>query len=300
MLRPNESHLLDKSKDENYYCAGSWPPIWVSDLDDNTPVPDSNPQDMKGRSACNAIPSYRWTGNYCCGDDTGNNTNDSIKGQFAFKEFFNDSYGGCWGGRYLANDERIMLLDYNVSNKKILSSCSNNSCTLPLPEGNVIVTNPHTDIYDLSFVDGGITRIGKGGVSLVTDAMLRAENVPLQVQYHDGGFYTCNGANYLYNLNNTNTQKPLIINDPAHRFGTCNISGIYFCDTPNGRNRGWDNEALVKYPYANLTMPDGPDKNFTVTRPDGTTVDITVIDATNRTYIKSDYNLIKNGGFENE
>ena len=283
---------------ENYYCAGTWPPSWISDLDDSS----KEGVEQKGKAACNSIPSYRWTGNYCCGDDNGEDTSTKTKGQFTFKEWYNDTEGACWGGRYMANDERAMLLQYRMKyapnvNNLINVSCGNYSCTYGLPtQASVIIENPHTDIYGLSFVDGGITNIGKGGVA-PADAMLRAYDVPLQVQFSKGQFYTCNvnDISYLYDVFNTNTpSKTLLLKDTAHKFSSCQVQGIYFCDNINGSNHGWDNEPVLKYPDANLTMRDGTQMEFI----DGTK-DVTIIPATNRIEAKSGYNLIRNGGFEN-
>lgn len=287
MLRPDA--VLNPG-DENYYCAGTWPPLWVSDLDDNILLEDGSP---RGRSACNSIPSYHWTGNYCCGDDTGNNTDENTRGQFSFKEFFSDTQGACWAGRYMAENERVMVVQFKQSpdlDVVMNVSCSDYTCNYDLPpRPGVIVENPNPETYDLAFVDGGYTPIGRGSVSPDDNSMLRAENVPLQIQYVDGEFYTCNGADFISRLLNTNDGQPLIKEDVEHDFSTCQVKGIYFCDNPEGKNHGWDSEPLSVYAGSNMTMSDG-----TSIRPQGGDV----VAATYRIENKHNYNLVRNGGFE--
>jgi hypothetical protein len=289
MLRP-EKDLFEPS-DENYYCSGTWPPVWVSDLDDTSKIGPANEQ--AGKAACNAIPSYRWTGGYCCGDDTGNNVDSDTRGQEAFKEFFNDTLGGCWAGRFMANNERVMVVEYRRSpdlEKTVQVSCSNYTCTYDLPpRPGIIVENPNPEVYDLAFVDGGYTPIGVGGVSPDDNSMLRAEDVPLQIQYVDGEFYACNGADFIFDLDNTNTGEKLIIDDDEHKFGNCEIKGIYFCDHADGKDHGWDSEPLSVYVGTNMTMSDG-----TSIRPEGGDT----VAATYRNETKHNYNLVRNGGFE--
>jgi len=296
MLRPEESNIL-KPGDENYYCSGTWPPVWVSDLDDSTETGLANEQ--AGKSACNSIPSYQWTGNYCCGDD-GKSSIDATQ-----NEFFNDSKGACWNSRYLANNERVMLVQYQLSytgfDELITRSCTNFSCTYDLPaRAGVIVENPNPDVYDLAFIDGGYTPIGDRGISPTDDSMLRAEEVPLQVQYLDGDFYTCNADpdSFIFNIDNSLTGDALLSADSEHGFASCQVKGKYFCDHKEGRNRGWDSETVAAYPSviaedgsvkSNLTMADGTSELFSGT----------VLPATKRIDEKPMYNLVRNGGFEN-
>ncbi len=294
ILRPK--YVLNPS-DENYYCTGNWPPSWISDPDNSSLGNDGI---QKGKTVCNSIPSYHWTGNSCCGDDNGQDASATVRGSASFKEFFNDTQGGCWGGRYLSNNERVMPIIFNTSTvsseQNMNLSCYNYSCVFDLPLApSIMVGNPHPDVYDLAFINGEHVRIGNQGISMSPIAMLKAENVPLQVQYTSGDFYTCNAAPYLFNLLNTNTGTQLIKQDSEHNFGACEAKGVYFCDHLDGKNHGWDDESLSTYPKNNTIIIKKGGAIETQILPEGSTH----VKASLRTSIKRNYNFVNNGGFEN-
>jgi hypothetical protein len=326
-LRPKNIHLMDNpdlpqsdsldSGDINYYCSGTWPPRWISDLDDNRQIgldTGGIPQ-LAGRDACESIPSYSWTGTMCCGDDTGANTRSGRIGPATAREaeFFNDTASGCWGGNVLADDSRIMQVRYNMSyygyTGQVRQSCKNASCVYDLPPvPNVVITNSYPDHYDLAFVNGGYTPIGVGSLSPDEDSYLVAENVPMQVLYYDGDFWSCNEARFIRNLKNSITDRDLIpddnqLNSPtqdddySEDVRSCTMKGSYFCDHADGEDTGWNDETITAYPrrisvndvHFNLTMRDG--------YIEGLSKD--VVKATYRIEEKSNYNLVRNGGFEN-
>jgi hypothetical protein len=294
--------LLPKEEDmpadaDNLYCSGTWPPVWLKDLDSKK-VPDGATGDQpEGRNACEAIPSYGWTGSMCCGDDTGEDTDSDRIGPATFKEFYTDDNAGCWSGNVLADNGRVMLVKYNISSStysgEITRSCTNRTCTYDLPPiPGVFVTNKYADVYDLAFVDGGYTPIGTAAVSPTEDSYLKAENVPLQVLYLDGEYWGCNAADFIHDIDNTVDGGALI--PPANFLNSegdsCVIKGDYFCDHEDGENSGWNSQALIRYPASNLTMIDGTE----IELGSGTNVN-----ATMRILAKRNYNLIDNGGFEN-
>jgi hypothetical protein len=294
--------LLPKEEDmpadaDNLYCSGTWPPVWLKDLDSKK-VPDGATGDQpEGRNACEAIPSYGWTGSMCCGDDTGEDTDSDRIGPATFKEFYTDDNAGCWSGNVLADNGRVMLVKYNISSStysgEITRSCTNRTCTYDLPPiPGVFVTNKYADVYDLAFVDGGYTPIGTAAVSPTEDSYLKAENVPLQVLYLDGEYWGCNAADFIHDIDNTVDGGALI--PPANFLNSegdsCVIKGDYFCDPEDGENSGWNSQALIRYPASNLTMIDGTE----IELGSGTNVN-----ATMRILAKRNYNLIDDGGFEN-
>ncbi|MBW2963695.1 hypothetical protein KY306_02890, partial [Candidatus Woesearchaeota archaeon] len=98
-LRPTDSSRLQYCSAANYN-----PNIlnsrWINDLDSTTlgyasPVGGAVP-DVAGKEACNNF-GYNWTGNKCCGDDAGTET-----------DTYNDTDGGCWRGSFLDENKAVM------------------------------------------------------------------------------------------------------------------------------------------------------------------------------------------------
>lgn len=282
--------------DENYYCSGVWPPTWISDLDRD--VPDDEPE---GRSACNAIPSYGWTGSRCCGDDTGNDLIDVGHAELADKEFFNDTDAGCWAGNVVVENERSMIVRYGMYygveyggedlglHEVVDRDCSRSSCVFSLPlRPEIFISNPHPELYDLVALQGD-ERITINQSYLPGEAIsqIKAEDVPLQVQFKGGEFWACNPADYIKTLESDD--GPLLIpDDGEHYFESCQVKGMYFCDHVNGTNMGWSDESIMKYPGSKLTLRDGTEFSLPGD----------AVPPTNRTEAKYAYNIIKNPGFE--
>lgn len=311
-------HLV-KEDGENRFCSGTLKPHWLEDLDDSSYV--DTPElgyNQAGRAACNAIPSYGWTGNYCCGDDTGRDTEfDPANpggrkiGDDTFKEFFNDTEAGCWAGQKVADGERMMLVQYILSHEHALGytdklfekSCrSTDGCVYSIPQvPGLVIENPHHETYDLLIGSGtGITRkhVGPGTVlssNSAQGAVLKSEDVPLQVLFHDKQFRACNGAPYLFEKSNTEVTTDMLIL-PENNYSSCEIAGDYFCDHVNGSDRGWSAASLTKYPNStNITLSDGSTVEILT---EGSEAPTDRIPPSYRDQIKPTYNLIKNGGFE--
>ncbi|MBW2972337.1 hypothetical protein KY359_04845 [Candidatus Woesearchaeota archaeon] len=292
---------------DNLYCSGTWPPTWFGDLDD-TSIRPAGATDMIGRSACEAIPAYGWTGTLCCGDDTGsdsyyNSPSDKRIGPMVeVKEFYNDEDSGCWSGNRIVDDERAMLVEYDVFGERIQRSCRNNTCLFGLPQrAGVLVENPNPEVYALAFVDGGYRSVGLGGLTPNSFSYLKAEDVPLLLQYKDHEFWSCNAdqADYIYDLDNEITPEPndLVTEDDEHRLGSCDVKGIYFCDHVDGPNLGWSAEALLAYPH----MPEGAaEATFTIHPSYDGEIELSrgTVPAMYRKNNKTGYNLVYNGGFE--
>jgi len=327
-LTPDEGDLADMDyaltygsvPKENYYCSGTWPPVWVTDLDDNTdPYGDLPPGDKQiGKAACNDIPSYRWTGSECCGDDTGNNLAETGHPETAFKEFYKDDEAACWAGNPLMDNSRAMIIQYGmdygfiyddpdtrlekdsgIHENFINRTCMKHDCVFSVPPTpELFLTNPHPELYDLY-------AIGRDGSTLVRGGYLpdnvisniKFMNVPLQVQYKNKDFRTCNAAEYVLSLKADDGTTDLILDgiddkgDP-YRFGSCEAYGQYFCDHVNGTNMGWSDEAVFKYPKStSLMLEDGTEVPWPEDLGD-------TVPAVNRTTTKHGYNLIRNPGFE--
>ncbi|MBI5880955.1 hypothetical protein HZB90_02390, partial [archaeon] len=292
-FRPKTEQLLDRAKDENYFCTGTWPATWVSDLDQDTPIPGIPDTEHPGRDACEAIPSYGWTGNKCCGDDTGDNTAPGLIGPATTKEFYADTNAGCWAGNVIANGSRIMLVKYNLSyagiaNREVTHSCRNESCVYELPPiKNVLVTNGNPEVYDLYIVNGESKFVGRGALTPDDNSYLRASSVPMQVLFADGKFWSCNAAKFI-NVS-LNTLIP-VSNRLTSTGETCSIKAGFFCDHKDGADSGWNGEGLIRYPGTNITLADGTQMDL------GTASSVA---AEYRGATKRNYNLIRNGGFEN-
>ncbi|MFH1669453.1 MAG: hypothetical protein ABIA62_06005 [Candidatus Woesearchaeota archaeon] len=307
-LKPNatDPNLRRVSGAEDYMCTSTETPRWISDLDDTTQEEGDMPY---GMYSCDAVPSYGWTGTMCCGDDTGNNTKYSwsqpILGKDTFKETYNDSKAACWSGNLLPEGSRAMLVKYNLSysgfSGEITRLCQNTTCTYNLPPvENAIVTNNYTEVYDLAFfsLESSIKMIGVGGIAPNDHAYLKAFNVPLQVQFHAGQFYSCNAEKYINDTPNTITNQFLIptSNAKVSTGGACAVVGDYFCEHADGRNLGWSFEKVKMYPKStNVSI----DATTSIKVKESETDDPVLINATYRVNRKGNYNLVMNGGFEN-
>jgi hypothetical protein len=288
---PTDPHMnLD---DENYVCTGTWPPTWVSNLDSAATVGGA----PMGRDACESIPSYGWTGSNCCGDDTGNDTASGRIGSATFKEFYADDDAGCWAGNVIANNTRIMLVKYNVSyaghaNVEMSRSCRNETCIYDLPPvKNALVTNGNPEVYDLYIVNSDNRFVGRGSLTPDDNSYLRVADVPLQVLFADGKFWSCNAAKFINDVEN-DVGRPLVpvANRVTSTGDTCAVQGGYFCDHKDGADSGWNGEGLIRYPGANITKADGTELELG---------EGSFVAAEYRESAKRNYNLIRNGGFEN-
>ena len=281
-LSPKEEDLPAGA--QNYYCSGTWPPVWVNDLDDDS-TPEGATNQPAGRDACESIPSYGWTGSMCCGDDT---TVDS-------KEFYADTTAGCWAGNKMPDNSRAMLVRYSLAyagqSEDKESSCFDHTCNYDLPPvENVLVTNDYAEIYDLVFVGDIPKHVGPGGIAPTASSTLNAEDVPLQVLFYNESFWGCNAVDYIGDIQDTENLGGLVtefVESPTD--GTCPTVGAYFCDHAGGRNLGWNGESLSAY-GENITLKDNTQYELKVPGS---------VPANLRTEAKGNFNLVKNGGFEN-
>ncbi|MFC1741249.1 hypothetical protein ACFL3V_01810 [Nanoarchaeota archaeon] len=296
---------------ENAYCTATWPPTWIKDLDEDGTVDDSLPagDNPAGRFTCDSIPSYGWTGNMCCGDDTGRdavfyafNDPNNLRGRETFKEYYSDTYAGCWAGNKLAENSRVMMLKYDMYSSgqehNIQRSCRNYNCSFELPPmQNVLITNEYPELYDLLFTSTTYGRmdIGAGALAPSDKVWLKAENVPLQILYFDEDFHACNAVDeYFDDLTITvppDEGDPLISDFLRSEGPTCEVLGDYFCEHEDSRNLGWSDTPVKIHPDAEgkLTAEDGSE----------ITIDTDDPGPTRRIHTKRNYNLVKNGGFEN-
>ena len=301
-LTPKERPEGHEQGDNNHYCGSVWPPVWVGELDEATPLADP-----RGRGACNAIPSYGWTGNKCCGDDTGWNIAETGHAETSFKEFFKGTEAGCWSGNLLVDDERAMLIPYGMyygveydgvdlgMHQVVDRDCSRNSCVFSIPRREeMFLSNPYPYLYNLIAIEAGERVIVNRSYLPVTPVSeLKAENVPLQVQFKDGEFWACNPADYIQDrlvqdISEEDGER-LFADDGSQFFGSCEVKGNYFCDHINGTDLGWSDTPIFKYPLStNITLEDGTAEE----------ISSVTIQATHRIHPKKHYNLIVNPGFE--
>jgi hypothetical protein len=127
---------------QNYYCGQKTPSgdnefAWINDLDNST----------YGEKACNIQPSYNWTGNYCCGDDT----------KFGEYELYNDVQGACFMGIPVLNNNLV----YDMSGKEEHKSFLYNGTSL-------IGCNISVDNY-LDGIYSDLTKLNAtGGTNLIS------------------------------------------------------------------------------------------------------------------------------------
>lgn len=281
-LRPKRADLasagITGGKNNNLYCSGTPHPVWFTDLDDETnfageQIPPEIVDAKKGEMTCNSIPSYSWTGNECCGDDA----NSTLVENYA------DSEGGCLLSNPILNNEVAMLVKYSVAGVEKEILCKNpDFCNAPVRGGpSIIVENPNPETYSLFLSEGNSLKdIGAFGITDIRNTNLRVET-PLQLLYYDQQFYGCNAdedyyAEYTFSGADISGQSEggaLI--DTANFLRSdedvCPVISNYFCD----HGSGWSAESVINASGNAL----GPE---------------------NRNTTKKAFNLVKNGGFENQ
>jgi hypothetical protein len=308
-------HFTPESSDlpsgaENFFCTGTWAPEWVDDLDDTNPADLGN--ELLGQSACEAIPSYGWTGNRCCGDDTGtdvkyNSPTDKIIGmETQRKEYYADSRAGCWAGNRIAENETIMMVKYNMyysgPSGTMERLCRNTTCVYSIPQlKNILITNDYTDIYDFYYVNGGRKAIKAGALSPSDKVALKVENVPMQVLFQNKQYWGCNAAQYLLDIDTASdgtkdspaTKLIPSGNNVKSEGAVCKTQGGHFCDHVDGANLGWSDEPAYAYGNNITLRKTGGAFELKKLKVSG------VVPPTERIEAKKGFNLIENGGFEN-
>lgn len=174
------------------YCTGasrkpgSVDNLWLDDLDNNK---KGSYGEKAGESACNAIPSYAWTGEKCCGDDN-----------YAKNEYYADAEAGCWRGNLLSNKTMPSATNIivKINNAEKSFSCSNIECVFPFT-GNppfTVSKVSNDELYILSnSVETPITASG----SIVQDpnAVIVSKNTKQQAMSADAKLYGCKMDNLL-------------------------------------------------------------------------------------------------------
>lgn len=268
------------SGEDRRFCTGTYPPLWIKDLDnaedvESQNVPKGSMFSVKGWSACQDTPSFGWTGTQCCGDDTGKDVAKGKFGDSAFKEFFNDSVAACVGGSKMEPGTAFTIVKYGLHvppldsipyppKKDVYRLCKSvYDCSFELPFINsIVVHNVYADVYDLLLLNpaGGemSKKIAPVAVSESELATIKGERVPLQLlllKESEGvtQLYGCNAAPYLFEssvLPNTATSAPgdsLLLDDDEHDIGSCDVRGDFFCSHELGNDLGWSNELLTNY-----------------------------------------------------
>lgn len=116
------------------YAQRSLESSWISDLDDTSsgaPI-GSVAGEPAGKSACNALGAFGWTGRKCCGDDG--------------REFYSDTEAGCWNGDTV-DDSTTMLVEFDDSQQHVYN-CPSGQCAYPSNYLNV-PTNKYPILYDV-------------------------------------------------------------------------------------------------------------------------------------------------------
>jgi len=118
------------------YVQGQLDNLWRPNLDDTTRGlgPTQNTQgDPAGKSMCNGMRAFSWTGTQCCG----NNAN----------EFFNDIDGACWNGKNITHLSPTITDTFYTENVPP----SKTSATVTFPEETFSWDVEATENFDDSF-----------------------------------------------------------------------------------------------------------------------------------------------------
>ncbi|MFT4311217.1 MAG: hypothetical protein ACMXX7_01170 [Candidatus Woesearchaeota archaeon] len=165
-------HLVDNqgvNNSKNRYCSSDWGK-WIENLDGSDDegfffFVDNYNDDLECdedpdlcietvpfikyapyQAACNAQPSFGWTGTLCCGDDT-NKTNNG--------EYWVDTNGVCWAGTTIRNDRSIA---------HELGAAVNQSGKIEIEKSLLYLNNeiyacnddPDNMVYDQPFIFDGV------------------------------------------------------------------------------------------------------------------------------------------------
>lgn len=316
--------------DFNYYCSGGWPPEWIGDLDYAIPerlpgmgAPSDN--GAAGQSACDAIPSFKWTGSACCGDDNAVRTSSKTP----VRENYVDSMGACFNGEFIADGEVFSGIEYEYEdpddNFWRLFTCKDRFCNILYdvfgdyvdPDFETASDLPrmrtrNMNVYQLLFLNGGeytpVSKIPGEYTEAPSDiSILQAKDVSLRILFQDGGLHTCHGVGgRIEGIDNTNTPEvDSIFGDTVDKYDNCEIywnsttNMGAFCSHIDGRNLGWDYETLKTYPGSSVEFggTDATPEELTYEQISGEVFGGEVPVKT-RTEEKENFNLIKNGGFE--
>jgi hypothetical protein len=117
----------DDPEKDNYYCTGPFG-SWIPSLTAEAVPPETNDFQEYGPYwyACDAQLSFKWTGSRCCGADT-------QIGDDSVKEFYNDSWAGCWKGVFVADGQTVseVLLDNSIDPHIMYYQGQFHSCKIP-------------------------------------------------------------------------------------------------------------------------------------------------------------------------
>jgi len=231
------------------YCSVSTGNIvtWITDLDDST-------LDI-GAQACEGTPSFGWTGNLCCGDDTVTDT----------KEYWADSDDGCWMGNPIRNDRRFGIVEYqerslsnqNVNKKDICYQGGQEGCAFPLDHfvanSDIFLANLHPNNYNMYIFHGDGSEgpldntIDDNEYTVEEDEYpaIKFTDVPMNILYSDdeNKFLGCQVPGYILSTLNQNNPDPLEGTlgtnlDSADDY--CTVRGSYTCDYSDE----WSNDEL--------------------------------------------------------
>ncbi|MEK6809826.1 MAG: hypothetical protein AABY40_04070, partial [Nanoarchaeota archaeon] len=143
-------------------------------------------------------------------------------------------------------------------------ACSETECLFPLP-GNppYKVTNPHPDLYELSYVTGSLptdeTPITKPNQEFLEYANLKVKRVAQQVIYYNEGeestkeigFYGCRAADFITNIDNEKNLQYCATIEGLPKF--CSFSEVH--EEDNNKDaftivNTWSDEGLTHVGYA--------------------------------------------------
>ena len=266
------------SKDKNMYCVSNkfsddeQKRFWINDL-------DVNQKDEKGLFvgdfACSDTPSYSWTGTQCCGNEQTLDNN----------EYYADTNGGCWLGNPVKEGERLsnikFKLDFDVND--ILGQqqgidqtylCKKDECFYPVTnarigeDGNKKYTIYPYELGFNSYLVEGTTEnaIGEDSAKYAESeedyAMVRVENIPLQITYGtDAKFHLCGDPVVNDDLNNPSELSNDIISEEH-----CTIVGDFFCSYKNDpiMASGWSNEQFYSQSLSKFILASDRDTSMSI------------------------------------
>ena len=214
-LVPNQGDVLHCTNAR--YSAGSLTSSWISDLDDASSGASQGTiaGEPAGKSACNGLGAFGWTGTQCCGNDG--------------REFYADSEAGCWNGEAVAQSSTTMTVDYQT-NQPNTFNCPLGACSYPA-SAEAISSQPL--VYDV--VAGKEKTV--------------ASRVPQQFVFNASNFFGCLQSDIFF-LRPSNSLLPTV--QDATLCSTKGGSTNFLCSP---LDRGWVTVQSAKPLHVKTVIP---------------------------------------------
>jgi len=150
----------------NHFCSGP-AGYWIDEMDPDQDEDSPTDSLLPYQYVCNGQPSFGWTGNNCCGDDS--NCGDNECGDpNDEREYFSDTRAGCWAGYLVTQDKKIsdalndpelypdvMYHDgeFHACNETVVVNSENAGHEVIPEEGFTLSAEPICQVHGTNFCD---------------------------------------------------------------------------------------------------------------------------------------------------